>query len=71
MIREGTIVEWIWGNGKANGEVVEIFHENIEKTIDGEKVKREASKDCPIYLIMQEDGQRVLKSASELSRKDD
>ncbi len=71
MIREGTRVQWAWGDGHAAGEVEEVFHESVSRTIDGNEVKREASEDDPAYLIRQEDGQRVLKSASEVERADD
>ena len=70
MIREGTEVEWKWGNGKATGKVEEVFNHDVEKTIDGEKISRKASKDCPSYLIIQSDGQRVIKSKSEIQRTD-
>lgn len=68
MIREGTIVKWKWGKGSATGTVVEIYTNNVEKTINGNKVKREASQANPAYLIEEEDGQEVLKSKSEVSR---
>lgn len=67
MIREGSKVKWQWGDGTASGEVVKIYKSDIEKTIDGSSVKREASQNSPAYLIKQEDGQEVLKSKSEVS----
>ena len=67
MIREGSKVKWQWGDGTASGEVVKIYKSDIEKTIDGSSVKREASQNSPAYLIKQEDGQEVLKSNSEVS----
>ncbi|MBC76844.1 MAG: hypothetical protein CME64_12590 [Halobacteriovoraceae bacterium] len=70
MIKEGTEVQWNWGNGKGTGKVEEVFHHDVEKTIDGEKVSRKASKDYPSYLIIQSDGQRVIKSKSEIQRAD-
>lgn len=69
-IREGTEVEWQWGEGTATGRVVEVFHEDVERTFDGTTVKRTASEDDPAYLIEQEDGAQVLKSRSELERAD-
>lgn len=66
-LRKGSKVEWKWGNGTATGKIVETFHEDIDKTIDGKSIKRKASKDDPAYLIEQEDGQKVLKGKSELS----
>ena len=68
MIKKGTEVKWKWGDGTAKGEVQEVFHGDVERTIDGNKVKREASQDSPAYLIMQDDGSRVLKSSDEVSR---
>ncbi len=68
MIKQGTKVEWKWGEGKASGEVAEVYHSDISKQIDGETIKRKASQDDPAYLIKQEDGQRVLKSRSEVER---
>ncbi|MEE2670485.1 MAG: DUF2945 domain-containing protein [Bdellovibrionota bacterium] len=67
MIREGSKVKWQWGDGTASGEVVKIYKSDIEKTIDGSSVKREASQNSPAYLIKQEDGQEVLKTKSEVS----
>lgn len=69
MIRKGTEVKWNWGNGSAHGTVEEVFHEDVSRRIDGNTVKREASEDEPAYMIKQEDGQQVLKSSSEVSRK--
>ena len=71
MIRESTKVSWAWGDGQASGEVQEVFNEPVVRTIDGTEVKRNASEDDPAYLIRQEDGQRVLKSASEVERADE
>lgn len=67
-IRKGTQVEWKWGDGTAEGEVVEVFHEDVERTFDGTTVKREASAAKPAYLIEQDDGTQVLKSRSEVER---
>lgn len=67
-IRKGTEVKWSWGNGTATGKVAERFTSEVEKTIDGTKVKRKASSSEPAFLIEQEDGARVLKSESELER---
>ncbi len=69
MVREGTEVEWSWGDGKATGTVKEIFKKDVSRTISGTKVNREASDTNPAYLIKQEDGQEVLKSSSEISQK--
>lgn len=68
MIRQGTKVKWSWGGNIARGKVKKVFHQDVEKTIKGSKVTRHASSDEPAYLIEQEDGDEVLKSASEVER---
>ena len=60
-------VEWDWGNGTGSGTITERFTEKVTRTIDGNEVTRDASEDEPAYMIEQEDGSRVLKSASELN----
>ncbi|MBN8932952.1 MAG: DUF2945 domain-containing protein, partial [Rhizobium pusense] len=50
--------------------ILEVFTEDVERTISGSTIKRKASKDEPAYLIEQEDGGKVLKSRSELERTD-
>jgi len=65
--RKGSKVSWAWGAHTATGKIVERFTEDVSKTIKGTKVTREASKKEPAFLIEQEDGDKVLKSKSELS----
>jgi len=61
-------VEWDWGNGTGTGAVVEVFTQKVTKTIKGTEVTRDASEDEPAYLIEQSDGDKVLKSHSELAK---
>ncbi len=63
-----TRVEWNWGNGTGEGHVREVFREKVTRTIKGAEVTRNASDDEPAYLVEQADGDRVLKSHSELRR---
>lgn len=63
----GDSVTWNWGNGTGSGKITDRFTSKVERTIDGTEVTRNATEDDPAYLIEQEDGGRVLKSASELS----
>lgn len=65
----GTTVEWNWGSGVGSGKVAEIFTDKVTRTIKGHEVARNASEDEPAYLIRQDDGDRVLKSHSELTKK--
>lgn len=66
--QRGSYVQWSWGNGTATGKVDDSFQSKVTRTIDGNEVTRDADEDNPAYLIRQEDGQRVLKSHSELSK---
>ena len=65
---QGDTVEWTWGSGTATGTVQEFFTERVTRTIKGTEVTRDADADTPAYLIEQDDGDRVLKSESELSK---
>lgn len=64
--REGSKVEWDWGNGTGEGKVVKRYTQKITLTLAGTEVTRNASEDEPAYKIEQEDGSEVLKSGSEL-----
>lgn len=64
---KGDGVEWNWGQGTGTGTVKDVYTERVEKTIGGSDITRNADENNPAYLIEQEDGDRVLKSESELS----
>lgn len=66
--RKGDKVKWTWGAHTAHGTVSQRFVSRVKRTIKGETVIRKASEDEPAYLVVQDDGGRALKSASELSR---
>ena len=68
MIRKGTNVKWIWGNGEAEGKVIESYTKSITKTIKGNTVTRHGEKENKALLIEQDDGNKVLKLESEVSR---
>jgi hypothetical protein len=65
---KGDEVEWNWGGGTGTGKVTEVFTDRVERKIDGSEIVRNADEDNPAYMIEQEDGDRVLKSESELSK---
>lgn len=67
-LKVGDKVRWHWGSGTAEGKITERFTKEVTRTIKGTEVKRNASEDAPAFLIEQEDGDRVLKSASELTK---
>ena len=64
----GDRVKWKWGDGFGAGKITERFNEKVTRTIDGTEVTRDASDDEPAYMIEQDDGDRVLKSHSELQK---
>jgi hypothetical protein len=68
-IRKGSKVTWKWGNSTAEGTVAEVHREKVTRTIKGEKITRDGSKDDPAYVIEQEDGGKVLKLQSEVKAK--
>ncbi|MEW9921587.1 DUF2945 domain-containing protein [Marimonas sp. MJW-29] len=67
-ISEGDKVEWDWGDGTATGLVQSTFAEKTTRTIKGSEVTRNGSKDDPGLYIEQEDGDSVLKLASEVRK---
>ena len=57
---------WNWGDGTANGRIVERFTSKVSRSIKGTEVTRDASEDEPAFLIRQDDGGEVLKSVTEI-----
>jgi hypothetical protein len=57
---KGTQVRWKWGNGTASGKIVQIFTDDVTKTIKGTDVVRNANSSHPAYLIEQDDGDKVV-----------
>jgi len=70
MIRKGTEVKWKWGKGYANGKVENTYSESVTKNLKGSDVTRNGSDDDKALLIVQEDGDKVLKLESEVERVD-
>jgi len=67
-IAVGDKVKWNWGNGTGTGEVTERFTSKVTRTIKGTEVTWDGNPDDPAFMIEQEDGDRVLKSNSELEK---
>jgi hypothetical protein len=64
--KKGQYVSWAWGNGRAYGTITQTFYEKVTRHINQHDVTRNASHEEPAYLLLQDDGQEVLKSGSEL-----
>jgi len=61
-------VKWKWGGATAYGKITEVYEVSVEKTIKGKRIKRNGSPDNPALLIEQENGGKVLKLKSEVSK---
>ncbi|WP_179008518.1 DUF2945 domain-containing protein [Winogradskyella forsetii] len=70
MIKKGTKVKWKWGNGTAEGKVMETYSEKVTKTIKGSEITRNGEEGNKALYIEQEDGDYVLKIESEVERAD-
>lgn len=66
QIRKGSQVTWRWASGSADGKVVAVHHERVERTIKGSRVVRNGTDDNPALEIEQENGATVLKLRSEV-----
>jgi hypothetical protein len=67
--RSGERVRWNWGSGHAEAKVVDRFERRVQRTIKGTKVVKNGSAKNPAFLLRQQDGGRVLKLSSELTKK--
>ena len=65
---KGDKVSWHWGSGTAQGKVDDRFERRVQRTLKGTKVVKNGTKDNPAYLIVQSDGDKVLKRGSELPK---
>lgn len=63
---EGDSVKWAWGSGFGTGEVQSVFAEKTTRKIKGTEVTRNGTSDDPALYIKQDDGDAVLKLASEV-----
>ena len=68
-VSKGDAVEYKWGKGTVEGEVTKVHTDDVERTIKGNKVKREASKEEPAVEIKTNKGKKALKSTSEVKIK--
>jgi len=64
--RMGQKVCWNWGSGTASGTIKERYERSVTRKIKGSEITRNGDHDNPAYLIAQDNGDEVLKLASEL-----
>ena len=65
-MRKGTTVSWKYGTGTATGKIESVHKEAITRTIKGSEIHRNGTADNPALVIVQENGDRVLKLKSEV-----
>ena len=65
-MRKGTKVTWKYGTGTASGKVESVHKEPVARTIKGSEIKRNGSPADPALVIVQDNGDRVLKLKSEV-----
>jgi uncharacterized protein involved in tolerance to divalent cations len=68
-LKKGVKVYWNWAGKNAEGIIQEIFTKTVERKIKNTIVVRHGTYENPAILIEQEDGDEVLKLASELKEK--
>jgi hypothetical protein len=66
-LRKGMRVRWNRGQGVARGRISECFDHEVERTIEGVRVRRNGSRHDPACLVITDTGAQVLKLRSELS----
>ena len=69
-MRKGSKVSWKYGTGTATGKIESVHKESITRTLKGSEITRNGTADNPAYVIVQDDGDKVLKLKSEVSAAD-
>lgn len=65
-MRKGTKVNWKYGTGTATGKIESVHKEPVVRTIKGSEIHRNGSVEDPALVIVQDNGDRVLKLKSEV-----
>ncbi|GAA4370262.1 hypothetical protein GCM10023185_44640 [Hymenobacter saemangeumensis] len=65
-MRKGSKVSWKYGTGTATGKIESVHKEPISRSLKGSEIKRNGSPDDPALVIVQDNGDRVLKLKSEV-----
>ncbi len=69
-MRKGTTVSWKYGTGTATGKIESVHKEHISRKIKGSEITRNGTADDPALVIVQENGDKVLKLQSEVKTAD-
>ncbi|MCB2408234.1 DUF2945 domain-containing protein [Hymenobacter lucidus] len=66
-MRKGTLVSWKYGTGTATGKIEETHKESVTRKLKGSDITRNGTPDNPAFIIVQENGDRVIKLQSEVT----
>ncbi|WP_018619103.1 DUF2945 domain-containing protein [Spirosoma luteum] len=66
-LNKGDEVTWKYGTGKATGTIDSVHTDDVEKTVQGTKVKRKGS-DAEPALVIKQGKKKIVKSASEVKK---
>ncbi len=69
-MRKGTTVSWKYGTGTATGKIESVHKEHISRKIKGSEITRNGTAEDPALVIVQENGDKVLKLQSEVKTAD-
>ena len=69
-MRKGTKVSWKYGTGTATGKIESIHKESITRKLKGSDITRNGSTEDPALVIVQDNGDKVLKLQSEVKTAD-
>jgi hypothetical protein len=65
-MRKGTKVSWKYGTGTATGKIESVHKESITRKLKGHDITRNGSADDPALVIVQDNGDKVIKLQSEV-----
>ncbi|MCC2548071.1 DUF2945 domain-containing protein [Hymenobacter sp. BT175] len=65
-MRKGTKVSWKYGTGTATGKIEETHKESVTRKLKGHDITRNGTADNPAFVIVQDNGDRVIKLKSEV-----
>ena len=65
-MRKGSKVSWKYGTGTATGKIESVHKEPIVRTVKGSEIHRNGSADDPALVIVQDNGDKVIKLQSEV-----
>lgn len=66
-VEKGDEMTWKYGKGKATGTVAEVHTDDVERTVQGAKIKRKGSDEEPALVIKQGE-KKIIKSSSEVTK---